>query len=332
MNKPDFVVNSQDAALTLENKRHPAARPHNQASSSHQQRTARPPKRDIHGWIVLDKGLHMTSTHAVAVVKRLLQAKKAGHAGTLDPLATGILPIALGDATKTVPFVMDGRKAYRFTVTWGTQTTTDDAEGAALHTAIHRPTREQIEALIPAFTGFIQQTPPQFSAIKVDGERAYDLSRAGEAVQLNAREVHVEQLVLVEHTGDTSIFDAMCGKGTYVRAIARDMGQHLDCYGFVSALRRMMVGPFSLHDAVSIEKLESVLLNAVIPTARAIEGLAHIVVSPQSAQRLRRGQSCLVRGADLPPDVDQVCALEGAHLVALGHIEAGEFFPKRVFR
>lgn len=289
-------------------------------------------KRDIHGWIILDKGLHMTSTHAVAVVKRLMQAKKAGHAGTLDPLATGILPIALGDATKTVPFVMDGRKAYRFTVTWGTQTTTDDAEGSAIHTSDVRPTRAQIEALLPTFIGLIQQTPPQFSAIKIEGERAYDLSRAGETVALQAREVNVDNLLIVEHTGDTTVFDALCGKGTYVRAIARDMGQKLGCFGFVSALRRTMVGPFSLHDAVSTEKLEELLLNAVLPTARAIEGLTSIHVSAQAAQRLRRGQTCLVRSHDVPLDVDHVCAMEGPHLVALGHIEAGEFLPKRVFR
>ncbi len=292
----------------------------------------RPIKRDIHGWVILDKGLHMTSTHAVAVVKRLTQAKKAGHAGTLDPLATGILPIALGDATKTVPFVMDGRKAYRFTVTWGQQTSTDDAEGSAIHSSDARPTREQIETLLPSFTGLIQQTPPQFSAIKIEGERAYDLSRAGETVALQPREVHVESLLIVEHTGDTTVFDALCGKGTYVRAIARDMGQVLGCYGFISALRRTMVGPFSLHDAVSAEKLETVLSEAIVPTARAIEGLAAIHVSAQAAQRLRRGQTCLVRSNELPANLENVCAMEGPHLVALGHIEAGEFLPRRVFR
>jgi tRNA pseudouridine55 synthase len=292
----------------------------------------RTPKYDIHGWIVLDKGLHMTSTHAVAVMKRLTQAKKAGHAGTLDPLATGILPIALGDATKTVPYIMDGRKTYLFTVTWGTQTTTDDGEGQALLTSEKRPSQADVEALLPRFTGLIQQIPPRFSAIKVEGERAYDLSRAGEVVELKPREVHVETLRIVDHTGDTTIFEAQCGKGTYVRSLARDMGEILGCYGFVSALRRTAVGPFHLEDAVTLDQLEEAPMRSLVPTARAVADLPSLQITPQAAHRLRRGQSCLVRAPDAPLAADTVCALEGPHLIAIGSIENGEFLPRRVFR
>ena len=181
-------------------------------------------KRDVHGWVVLDKPIGMTSTHAVAVVKRLFQAKRAGHAGTLDPLASGGLPIALGEATKTVPFVMDGRKRYRFTVAWGEERDTDDTEGRVVKTSDQRPSTEAILALLPRFTGLIEQTPPQYSAIKVQGERAYDLARDGETVELKPRPVEIHHLSLVEQLDSGhSVFEAECGKGTYVRALARDI-------------------------------------------------------------------------------------------------------------
>ncbi len=182
-------------------------------------------KRDVHGWVVLDKPIGMTSTHAVAVVKRLFQAKRAGHAGTLDPLASGGLPIALGEATKTVPFVMDGRKRYRFTVAWGEERDTDDTEGRVVRTSDIRPSAEAIRDLLPQFTGQIEQTPPQYSAIKVQGERAYDLARDGEIVELKPRPVEIHHLALVEQPDSNhSVFEAECGKGTYVRALARDIG------------------------------------------------------------------------------------------------------------
>ena len=183
-------------------------------------------KRDVHGWVVLDKPIGMTSTHAVAVVKRLFQAKRAGHAGTLDPLASGGLPIALGEATKTVPFVMDGRKRYRFTVAWGEERDTDDTEGRVVKTSELRPSAEAIRELLPRFTGLIEQTPPQYSAIKIQGERAYDLARDGETVELKPRPVEIHQLTLVEQPDSShSVFEAECGKGTYVRALARDIGR-----------------------------------------------------------------------------------------------------------
>ena len=185
----------------------------------------RPKRRDVNGWVVLDKGVGMTSTQAVGMVKRCLNAKKAGHAGTLDPLASGLLPIALGEATKTVPFVMDGRKAYVFTVTWGIETDTDDAEGNVVDRTDKVPHPADIEALLPRFTGHVMQTPPQFSAIKIAGERAYDLARDGEQVALQPRPVEIDRLTLLHHAEGKSVFEAECGKGTYVRALARDMGR-----------------------------------------------------------------------------------------------------------
>src|SRR5580704_2761996 len=196
-------------------------------------------KLDIHGWVVLDKPVGMTSTHAVSAVRRLTSARRAGHAGTLDPLASGCLPIALGEATKTVPFVMEGRKRYRFTVRWGEERDTDDAEGRVVETSVSRPGEADIRSLLPRFTGTIAQVPPRFSAIKVDGERAYDLARDGEVVELEARPVEIGRLELVERPdADHAVFEAECGKGTYVRALARDMGRILGTFGHVCALRR----------------------------------------------------------------------------------------------
>ena len=212
--------------------------------------------RAITGWICLDKAAGQTSTQAVAAVKRLYGAAKAGHAGTLDPLATGALPIALGDATKTVPFVQDGRKVYRFTIRWGIETDTDDAEGTAVATSDDRPDRDAIEAILPDFTGEIMQRPPTYSAIKIDGERAYDLAREGAAVEPEERPVAIHRLTVVEVPDrDHAVLDAECGKGTYVRALARDLGRKLGCYGHVVALRREVVGPFDGEAMVSLEQL-----------------------------------------------------------------------------
>ena len=203
------------------------------------------PKRDVHGWIVLDKPVGMTSTHAVSVIKRLFAAKRAGHAGTLDPLASGCLPIALGEATKTVPFVVDGRKTYLFTVRWGEERDTDDAEGRVVATSESRPQAAAISALLPRFTGTIEQVPPRFSAVKIGGERAYDLARDGETVELAPRAVVIHRLELVETPDpDHAVLAAECGKGTYVRSLARDLGRELGALGHVSALRRSRVGPF----------------------------------------------------------------------------------------
>ena len=211
----------------------------------------------VHGWLVLDKPAGMTSTQAVGAVRRAFDARKAGHAGTLDPLATGVLPIALGEATKTVPYAVEGEKGYQFTVRWGAETDTDDAEGRLVATSETRPDRGAIEPLLARFVGEILQTPPAFSAIKIDGERAYDLARAGETVELEPRLVRIDEFTLL-HTPDrdTAVFEARCGKGTYVRALARDMGRALGCLGHVVALRRTRVGPFAEADAVSMATLQ----------------------------------------------------------------------------
>ncbi|MBV9218507.1 MAG: tRNA pseudouridine(55) synthase TruB, partial [Methylobacteriaceae bacterium] len=210
---------------------------------------------DVDGWIVLDKPVGMTSTYAVSRLKRIFNARKAGHAGTLDPLASGLLPVAFGEATKTVPFVQDGRKAYRFLVRWGAETDTDDADGTVAAVSDLRPTAPAIEALLPGFIGAIEQIPPAFSAIKVAGERAYDLAREGETVVLEPRMVTVHALRLVAARREEAEFEAECGKGTYVRALARDLGRALGCLGHVAALRSTRVGPFGEPDATRLDAL-----------------------------------------------------------------------------
>ncbi len=301
----------------------------------------RPRRRDVNGWVVLDKGVGMTSTQAVAIVKRSLNAKKAGHAGTLDPLASGLLPIALGEATKTVPFVMDGRKAYVFTVTWGVETDTDDAEGRVIGRTDIVPERAQVEALLPRFTGAIMQVPPQYSAIKIQGERAYDLARDGETVELQARPVEIDRLSLIHHADDKSVFEAECGKGTYVRSLARDLGRALGCLGHVTALRRTRVGPFTEDIAIDVADLEAVaeaaaapgpldLEGLVQPVQIALEGLDSVSVTREAASRLMRGQSIILRGRDAPSEGQLYATLNGV-LVAVGHVENGELVPHRVF-
>lgn len=304
---------------------------------THPDQPPRLKKRDVHGWLVLDKPVDVTSTHAVALAKRAFAAKKAGHAGTLDPLASGLLPIALGEATKTVPFVMDGRKAYRFTVAWGVETTTDDTEGPALRSSADRPTRTAIEAILPRFRGLILQTPPTFSAIKVQGERAYDLARDGGEVELRPREVEIDALTLVSHDGDYSVFEAECGKGTYVRALARDFGRLLGCFGHVSALRRTRVGPFTEADAVPLAELEAArgsgadVLGYLAPVERALSDIPALSISRHEAGRLMRGQSALLRGASAPIEEAAVAVFCQGHLVAIGEVAQGELRPRRVF-
>ena len=295
----------------------------------------------INGWIVLDKRRGMTSTQAVGAIRRLFNAQKAGHAGTLDPLATGILPIALGEATKTVSYAVDGAKAYRFTVRWGAETNTDDAEGEVTRTTENRPTVEDIEALLPRFTGLVMQTPPQFSAIKVDGNRAYDLARDGETVDLQAREVVIDALRMVDMPdADTSMFEAECGRGTYVRALARDFGRELGCYGHVIALRRTLVGHFDESIAVTLEALDEMaarpdggadLALQLQPVDTALRDLLALNVSQSDAGRIGRGQSILIRGRDAPIMAGEAYALFRGQPLAIGILEQGEFRPVRVF-
>ncbi len=299
-------------------------------------------KRDVNGWLVLDKPVGMTSTHAVSVVKRLLQAKRAGHAGTLDPLASGLLPIALGEATKTVPFVMDGRKVYRFTVRWGEERDTDDAEGRATETSVERPTPEAVRALIPRFSGLIEQVPPRFSAVKIGGERAYDLARDGEVVELAPRSVEIHHIELVETPDpDHSVLAAECGKGTYVRALARDMGRALGCFGHVTALRRTAVGPFTEQIATDLEALQRMVqpaaedsiasVPAILPVEAGLAALPALRVSAADAGRLARGQAVLLRGRDAPVMEGWVSVSAHGGLVALAQVEKGELRPRRIF-
>ncbi|MBI4274705.1 MAG: tRNA pseudouridine(55) synthase TruB [Rhizobiales bacterium] len=306
------------------------------------QRQVRREKRDIHGWVVLDKPIGMTSTHAVSVVKRLFGARRAGHAGTLDPLASGCLPIALGEATKTVPFVMDGRKTYMFTARWGEERDTDDAEGRIVATSDTRPTADAINSILPQFTGAIAQVPPRFSAIKVEGERAYDLARDGEAVDLTSRIVEIDRLALVSMPdGDHAIFEAECGKGTYVRALARDIGRILGCYGHVCALRRNAVGPFGAAEMISLEQLTALchraaagevnLADALLPVETALDDIPAQAVSGADAARLQRGQAVLMRGRDAPIFRGTVYVTASGRLVALAEVDRGEIVPKRVF-
>jgi tRNA pseudouridine55 synthase len=293
-------------------------------------------KRDVNGWLILDKPIGMTSTHAVSVAKRLYSAKRAGHAGTLDPLASGLLPIALGEATKTVPFVMDGRKIYQFTVRWGEERDTDDAEGRVDATSAARPSADDILALLPRFSGTIAQVPPRFSAIKIDGERAYDLARDGEVVELEARPVEIHRLSLIDIPDpDHAVLSAECGKGTYVRALARDMGRVFGCFGHVSALRRTGVGPFREQDGVSLDRLEAAdaatLAGLLQPVAAGVQGLPTFSVSRADAARLARGQAVLLRGRDAPIVEGSVAIFTQGDLIALAEAAEGELRPRRIF-
>jgi tRNA pseudouridine55 synthase len=299
-------------------------------------------KREVNGWLVLDKPVGMTSTHAVSVVKRLFAAKRAGHAGTLDPLASGCLPIALGEATKTVPFVMDGRKTYHFTVQWGEERDTDDAEGRVVASTPARPTPDAIRALLPRFTGTIAQVPPRFSALKIEGERAYDLAREGKVVELAARPVDIHLLEFVampdaEHT----VLAAECGKGTYVRALARDLGRELGCLGHVVALRRTAVGSFTQDCAVGLDALRALVAPdsehipasapVLLPVEAGLTALPAMVVSRSDAARLARGQSVLLRGRDAPLMEGWVAVSVQGSLLALAEVEKGELRPRRIF-
>ncbi|MEI5680064.1 MULTISPECIES: tRNA pseudouridine(55) synthase TruB [unclassified Mesorhizobium] len=304
--------------------------------------------RPISGWLVFDKPIGMGSTDAVSKIKWLFQAEKAGHAGTLDPLASGMLPIALGEATKTVPYVQDGAKVYRFTVAWGEERSTDDLEGPVTKTSEKRPSEAEILALLPKYTGVIMQIPPQFSAIKIAGERAYDLAREGEIVDIPAREIEIGRLELIETTPEgNSVFEIECGKGTYVRSLARDMGRDLECFGHISTLRRTEVDPFTAEDLVTLEQLEAAVPKAeegeevvlsydaidayIVDTGAALECLPQVAITDDAAAKIRLGNPVIIRGRDAPVEAEEACATARGKLVAIGAIEAGMFKPKRVF-
>lgn len=294
--------------------------------------SARKQKRDVSGWLILDKPYGMTSTQAVGKVRWLFGAAKAGHAGTLDPLATGILPIALGEATKTVPILQDGKKVYRFSIQWGASTTTDDKEGAIVATSDHRPSQGEIEAALPAFTGTIMQAPPAFSAIKIGGERAYDLARAGETVVLAPRPVTIGALTLLSHGPETSDFEMTCKKGTYVRSLARDLSEHLGTRGHVSALRRTVVGAFGEMRAVSLDALEASTDRdgLLVSVSTALENLPEIRLDPAQATALRHGNPVLLVGASAPIALEAAWASHRGDVIAIGSVKSGRFVPSRV--
>lgn len=254
----------------------------------------------VHGWLILDKPAGLTSTQALGKARWLLNANKAGHGGTLDPLATGVLPIALGEATKLIPYVMDSEKIYAFTVRWGDARNTDDSEGVTTATSTVRPTPEQIIAALPAFIGTVMQTPPIFSAIKVAGERAYDLARAGEDVVLAARTVMIHELTLTGcPDADSARFEVRCGKGTYVRAIARDLAIKLGTYGHITALRRLRVGPFAASESISLDKLAELAHNGaatavLLGLATVLDDIPALALTAAQAHRLQTGQPVLL--------------------------------------
>lgn len=300
--------------------------------------------RPVSGWLILDKPLDMGSTQAVGKVKWLLQAQKAGHAGTLDPLATGVLPIALGEATKTVPFIMDAEKTYRFTAKWGASTTTDDGEGDIIAQSDHRPSRDDVEAILDRFIGEIEQVPPQFSAIKIGGERAYDIAREGEHVEIEARTISIHDLRIVDApSADETVFEAVTGKGAYVRALVRDIAKMLGTEGHVSALRRTAVGPFRAEDAVSIDDLEGIETpaerdGALQPIAFALSGLPQAVIDGPQADKLRRGQAAVIappiakglRG-ERAGVIENVLAVLHEDAIAICTLDGLKLQPGRVF-
>jgi tRNA pseudouridine55 synthase len=301
----------------------------------------------VHGWVILDKPLGMTSTQAVGVVRRIFDAQKAGHAGTLDPMATGILAIALGEATKTVPYAMDAEKTYRFTASWGEARDSDDAEGKVTGTSDRRPTQAEIEAMLPRFTGPLNQTPPAYSAIKVQGERAYDLARDGEEVVLEPRLVQVYEARLLNAQTDSAEFEIRCGKGTYVRSWVRDIAQALGTLGHVSALRRTRSGGWDEKDAVGVDTLTPFMHSPAAfgylrPLSTALDGIPALAVSGPDTVRIRSGNPILIRANIFAKMKDgfgdgelsgQTVFLkdEDGSPVALAEIAEGELRPFRVF-
>jgi tRNA pseudouridine55 synthase len=288
-------------------------------------------RQKLHGWVVLDKPLGISSTQALGKVRWLLNADKAGHGGTLDPLASGVLPLAFGEATKTVNWAMDGSKTYRFTVKWGAETSTDDLEGLVTRSTGRFPALDDIREAIPEFIGAIRQQPPSYSAIKVSGERAYDLARAGEVVELAHRTVNIESLQIENHTeNQDATFIVQCGKGTYVRSIARDLGRRLGCLGHVTFLRRLAVGPFSEKDAISLEKLEAlvhrdgsenILAGILRPIETVLDGIPALAMMEAEAKRLLQGQRVLLQEGQNPSDAEVVLVTHANVPVGLFRVE-----------
>lgn len=292
--------------------------------------------RDISGWLVVDKPAGMTSTSVVNKVRWAMDAKKAGHAGTLDPEATGVLAVALGEATKTVPYITDALKAYRFTVRLGQATNTDDAEGEVIAESSDRPSDDEIKAALGGFVGDIMQVPPKFSAVKIDGQRAYKLAREGEDVEIAARPLWVEELVMIgREDADHVTLEMVCGKGGYVRSIARDLGEKLGCFGHVRELRRIWSGPFEAKDGLSIEDIDvkaktTDLDKYLRPLEEGLADLPEVRCTPEGAAKLRNGNPGMVFAGDVEYGDEAWASLDG-QAVAVGIYKSGELHPSRVF-
>ena len=292
--------------------------------------------RDISGWLVVDKPAGITSTSVVNKVRWALEAKKAGHAGTLDPEATGVLAVALGEATKTVPYITDALKAYRFTVRLGQATNTDDTEGEVIATSDARPSDDEIIAALPQFLGDIMQVPPKFSAVKIDGQRAYKLARDGEDIELAARPLWVEELLLVDRPdADHVTLEMTCGKGGYVRSIARDLGASLGCHGHVRELRRVWSGPFEVENGLTLDRVEELartpeLDDFIQPLEIGLDDLPELKCTPEGAAKLRNGNPGMVLAATVEYGDEAWASLDG-QAVAVGTYKAGELHPSRVF-
>jgi tRNA pseudouridine55 synthase len=310
---------------------------------------ARKPKIILNGWINLNKPEGVTSNDALNIIKRALGFPKIGHAGTLDPLASGVLPIALGEATKLVQYMMDDTKIYTFTITWGAERTTDDREGSVTSESPNRPSRSDVQKILPQFTGAIMQTPPQFSAIKIDGERAYDLARAGEVANIQPRPVDVYELEILEHTDQSTTLRAVTGRGTYVRTFARDMGRILGCYGYISNLIRDAVGPLSLNNAIKLDFFQKTsdnpdYLSALLPVETVLDDIPVLALNDSEARHVKNGQMLtmvarpnierlLKAGIDIDANDGGGIALASYNGKALAILEVAgvELHPVRVF-
>jgi tRNA pseudouridine55 synthase len=292
--------------------------------------------RDISGWLVVDKPAGLTSTAVVNKVRWALDAKKAGHAGTLDPEATGVLAVALGEATKTVPYITDALKAYEFTVRFGQATRTDDAEGEVIATSDHRPSEDEIKEALHGFVGEIQQIPPQFSAVKIDGERAYKRARDGEEMDIAARSLWVEELTLLDHPdADHAVLQLVCGKGGYVRSIARDLGETLGCYGHVLRLRRTWSGPFDAADGLSLEQIDAMARTPELdthlrPLEEGLTELPELTCTAEAAVKLRNGNPAMVIASGVEYGDECWVSCDGEP-IAVGRYKSGDVHPSRVF-
>jgi len=302
--------------------------------------------KPIHGWIVIDKPSGKTSAHIVAIVKRLLRAEKAGHGGTLDPIATGVLPIALGEATKTVSYVMDSTKRYRFSVVWGEARDTDDCEGRIYKTSEVRPTQAEIKSVLPEFIGDVQQQPPNYSAVKIGGKRAYELARSGDPIDIAPRLVRIDHIQLIDVAArDQATFEVVCGKGTYMRSLARDIARRLGTVGYIASLRRLAAGPFDILGAISLESLRALVHNEppsgyLRSVESALDDIPALRVNAAQADHLRHGRPVRVSGQQGSPFVDignldeggTLCAMADGRPVALARFEQGEIRPMRVLK